>query len=185
MSAAAELYLEIEREFQELKKEYTLFLSDMVKIEPYEQRERMLTKVKRLRNMSNLRTEDQFRSNNLIAKVQTHIQLWERQLERKYSGKGQKPRPKRKVQEAPKNLENKSVMISDAGKQRDKIVELYDEYMRLNLLLGARKMINFSKFQNFISNQTKKIQTTKQTDKVRYEVAVQDQKVIIKSKSIK
>jgi len=187
MSSGMELLLEIEADFAELKREFTLFLNDIVKIEPYELKESLIRKVRRLRNIGNLRTEEQFRANNINAKITSHLALWERQLEKKYSGKGQRPKPKKRVAkpsvlEAPKN---KSVVISDSGAQRERVVELYDEYTRLNLILGARKMINFSKFQNFINSQTRKIQNAKAVDKVRYEVLVHDQKVVIKSKSIK
>lgn len=183
MALGPELCLQIEQDFNELRKQYTLFFSDQVKVEPYELREEVLSRVKRLRNLSNLRTEDQFRANNLISKVQTHIQLWDRQLENKYRGKGVQrrtaPKPPPQREEMP---EFKSVVISNADLQRDRVEELYDEYTRLNLLLGARKIINFSKFQSFIQGQTEKVQA-KGVDNVRYEVMVQDQKVVIKAKS--
>ncbi len=184
MALGPELCLQIEQDFNELRKQYTLFFSDQVKVEPYELREEVLNRLKRLRNLSNLRTEDQFRANNLISKVQTHIQLWDRQLENKYRGKGYQ-RPKTTAKPTPQREEMpefKSVVISNAGLQRDRVEELYDEYTRLNLLLGARKIINFSKFQTFIQDQTEKVQA-KGVDSVRYEVLVQDQKVVIKAKS--
>lgn len=186
MSVAAELYLQVENDFNQLKVDYMLFLNDQVKVEPYALREDMMRKLKRLRNLSNLRTEDQFRCNNLISKVQSHLQLWDRQLERKYRGDGMQRPKHKKTQPPPRPAqpENKTVVIRDVGNQREKVVELYDEYMRLNLLLGARKMVNFSKFQSFINNQTQKIQN-KGGDQVRYEVVMQDQKVVIKSKSVK
>ena len=179
MENTSSLISQLERDFQELKKEYTLFFSGVSNKEPYELKELVLTQSKSLRNSNNMRTVDQFRTNNLIAKVQTHIQLWERQLEKKYSGElNKRPKPKPSPKPAPKAAapENKSVVISNAGEQRDKVVSLYDEYMRLNLLLGARKMINFTKFQNFIQSQTQKIRTSKQVANVKYEVLVQDQK---------
>lgn len=187
MSRAIELILEIERGFNQLKREYTLFLNDISKVEPLEMRDALVERVKQLRNTTGMRTEEQFRTNNLVSKIQSHIQLWERQLEHKYIGTGQKKPPQRKKKPTPKprRPEQKGITIQDAINQRERVTELYDEYMRLNLLLGARKMINFGKFQNFIHNQTRKIQTAKQVDSVRYEVQVQDQKVVIKSKSVK
>lgn len=184
MALAPELCLQIEQDFNELRKQYTLFFSDQVKVEPYELREEIMNRLKRLRNLSNLRTEDQFRANNLISKVQTHIQLWDRQLERKYRGQGIQ-RPKASAAQQPQREQQpefKSIVISHAGLQRDRVEELYDEYTRLNLLLGARKIINFAKFQSFIQDQTEKVQA-KGVDNVRYEVMVQDQKVVIKAKS--
>lgn len=189
MSVASDLYLQVENEFNELRKAYTLFFSDQIKVEPFELREAVQQKIKRLRNLSNLRTEDQFRTNNIISKVQSHFQLWDRQLERKYQGGGRRPKrttaQKTNKPDSPKKPENKSVMIRDAGSQRDAVVSLYDEYTRLNLLVGSRKMINFSKFQSFIKNQTEKIQTSKGAKGVRYEITEQDGKVVIKSKSVK
>jgi len=188
MSQAIALIHEIEADFNQLKKEYTLFLSDVIKVEPLEAKTALERKVKRLRNITNMRTEEQFRTNNLISKVQSHFQLWERQLEQKYAGNPHRKPPRRKPRPKPaekQRPEQKSVTIRDAASQRDQVVELYDEYPRLNLLLGARKMIDFSKFQTFIHNQTRKIQNAKKVDDVRYQISVQDQKVVIKSKSIK
>jgi hypothetical protein len=183
MALAPELCLQIEQDFTELRKQYTLFFSGQVKVEPYELREEIMGRIKRLRNLSNLRTEDQFRANNLITKVQTHVQLWDRQLEQRNRGQGFQ-RPKATAQQPPKQQEPeyKSIVISHAGLQRDRVEELYDEYTRLNLLLGARKIINFAKFQSFIQDQTQKVQA-KGVENVRYEVMVQDQKVVIKAKS--
>lgn len=188
MASAAELMMIVAHEFEELRKEYTLFLNDVVKIEPIETRDRLMKKIKKLRNLQNLRTEEQFKANNLIAKVNTHVDLWGRQTERKYAGT-LRPRPKAKPkppsESEKRNDPSKHVIISDPNGQRERVVELYDEYMRLNLLLGSRKMANFAKFSSFINNQTQKIRDTKGAEQVRYEVMVQDQKVVIKSKSLK
>lgn len=189
MSSAAELMFSIKTDFEELRKLYTLFLNDVEKFEPIEARDQLLKKIKRLRNLTNLRTEERFKSNSLIAKVNTHIDLWNRQTERKYAGT-LRPRPKAARKPPPSEEEKrqspqKHVLISDPNTQRDRVVELYDEYMRLNLLLGSRTMANFAKFSTFIQNQTQKIRETKGAEKVQYEVMVQDQKVVIKSKSVK
>jgi hypothetical protein len=187
-ASATELLLMITHEFEELRKEYTLFLNDVVKLEPVDSRDRLMKRVKILRNLTNLRTEDQFKANNLIAKVNTHVDLWNRQTERKYAGTLRprpNPKPKAPPSEEKKKDLKKNIVISDPNAQRERVVELYDEYMRLNLLLGSRKMANFAKFSSFINNQTQKIRTNKGVDKVQYEVMVQDQKVVIKSKSVK
>lgn len=198
MSAAMDLILKIENNFAKLRKEYTLFLNDVNTLEPYELRNTLEADLKRLRNMSNLRTEENFRSQNIIAKVNSHLQLWKRQVERKYSGdpvaaarmarmkaKKQIEEKAGQTQERRKEAPKKRVVISDVGNQREKVVELYDEYMRLNLMLGARKMANFAKFQSFIQQQTQKIQSSKKVDNVAYEVSVQDEKVVIRSRSAK
>ncbi|CAM2008476.1 hypothetical protein [Acanthopleuribacter pedis] len=199
MSAATDLILRIENNFAQLRKEYTLFLNDVNTVEPYELRNRLEADLKRLRNMNNLRTEENFRSQNIIAKVNSHLQLWKRQVERKISGDpvaaARMARMKAKKQIEDKQTEakkgtkksapKKRVVISDVGNQRERVVELYDEYMRLNLMLGARKMANFAKFQTFIAQQTEKIQSSKKVNNVAYEVSVQDEKVVIRSRSTK
>ncbi len=195
MSAASQLILDVERDLQNLRREYVLFLNGASKVEPFELREALAQKVKRLRNINHNRTEDQFRANNTISKAQSHFQLWDRQVEKKYSGDyfpkrkraaqiedSKEETPKKKVE--PKG-QKASVVISDPSRQRDEVVKLYDEYMRMNLSLGSKKMINFSKFQNFITNQTQKVRDAKKVENVRYEVTVQDEKVVIKTRSVK
>jgi len=191
MSIGSRLLAEISDAFMELQREYTLFFSDVTKVEPYQMREDLLDKLKRLRNLSGLRTDEQFKVTNLIARVQTHVQLWNRQLERKYAGtdrpRPQAARPTRPPAPEPQPAapDNKRVTIGDATAERERVVTLYDEYTRLNLLLGARKMVNFSKFNEFIHSQTQKIQKAKNVGQVTYEVLIQDQKVVIKSRSDK
>lgn len=195
MSAASQLILDVERDLQNLRREYVLFLNGASKVEPFELREALAQKVKRLRNINHNRTEDQFRANNTISKAQSHFQLWDRQVEKKYSGDyfpkrkraaqiedNKEETPKKKVE--PKG-QKASVVISDPSRQRDEVVKLYDEYMRMNLSLGSKKMINFSKFQSFITNQTQKVRDAKKVENVRYEVTVQDEKVVIKTRSVK
>lgn len=187
VASASELIAEIENDFARLQREYMLFLNDQSKIEPADLRDRLEAKVKRLRNWPKMRTEEQFRTNNLVTRIQSHIQLWQRRLEQKYSGRGQrKPPPRKTPTAAPKPKPKRdNVVISDVSSQREQVVKLYDEYTRLNLLTGGNKMVNFSKFQNFINNQTRKIQQAKGVNKVSYEIAVQNEKVVIKSKSVR
>ena len=191
MASASKMIQEIEQGFDELSKEYNLFHNGLSKFEPLELREDLLDKVKRLRRIPNLRTEEKFRSQNLLAKLNAHTQLWDKMTERRFMGK---PRPGRKPPAAAAAAskeptkgqpESKKVVISDPGNQRDQVVDLFDEYMRLNLLVGNRKMTNFTKFQAFIHSQTDKIRKAKNAEKVQYEVLVQNQKVVIKSRSVK
>ena len=184
-SVAAQLIHDIEGSLVELRKQYTMFLNDIINVEPYEAREMLNGKIKRLRNLNFNRTEDQFRANNLIAKAQSHFQLWDRQLERKYTGS---PHLRRKRGAEPeqaqpaKKAKARGVVIGDPRKQRAQVETLYDEYMKLNLSLGGKNVINFTKFQNFIQNQTEKIKAKKGVERVQYEVAVKEDKVIIRSK---
>ena len=185
VSVASQLMLELERDLAELRKEYNMFFSGVNPIEPFEVRQSVEQKLKRLRNLNIHRTEEQFRANNLISKVQTHLQLWTRQVEQKNTGELFGVRRRKSTpppQEAPRQ---KGVVIRDPGNQTKEVAALYEEYKRLNLSLGAGKIINYEKFEHFIANQTKKVQSSKGVADVRYEVSVQDDKVVIKTRSVK
>jgi len=190
MSVVTDLINQISVDLEELKKAYTKFLSDQSKMEPHDLRRAMESRVRQLRGFSNLRTEERFRTQNALSKVTSMTKLWDKQVERKYEGKPRKtfsstPQADQEQTKDNASSPNESITIGNAAKERDKVVKLYDEYMRLNLLLGSRKMINFGKFQAFIQSQTQKIQKSKQVGQVKYQVAVKDQQVVIKSKSIK
>lgn len=191
MSVVTDLIDQIDYDLEELKKAYTQFLSDQAPTEPHDLRRAMESRVRQLRGFMNLRTEEKFRTQNALSKVMTMTKLWDKQVERKYEGKPRRTPSsepsgeKGKKQEAQASAPTQSVTIGNATKERDKVVQLYDEYMRLNLLLGSRKIINFGKFQAFIQSQTQKIQNSKRVEQVKYQVAVKDQQVVIKSKSIK
>lgn len=189
MSLAPQLISEIEAGLIELKREYTLFLNGVSKIEPLQMRDDLIAHTRRLRNMHHNRTEDQFRANNTIARVQTHLQLWERQVQRMMAGEGMVKRPKlpdfSRPPEETREAKSERVTIRDAKSQREEVNKLYEEYTKLNLLLGSRKVVNFDKFQNFISSQTEKVRTSRKVDKVSYEVKIQGDKVVVKSRSVK
>lgn len=189
MSLAPQLIGEVERALNDLKREYTLFLNGVSKTEPLQMREDLVVITRRLRNMHHNRTEDQFRAHNTIARVQTHLELWERQVQRKMAGEGMFKRPKMpdfsKSEPDKEEAPQQRVTISDAKSQKDEVDKLYKEYTKLNLLLGSRKVVNFDKFQNFIANQTQKVRDKRHVDKVSYEVKIQGDKVVVKSRSIK
>jgi len=190
MSVAIELIMQIEKGLADLSREYNLFLSDQVKVEPYEMREQLMAKVKRLRNLNCRRTEEQFRAANTVAKVQAHVQRWERQLELKYSGGPQRRRLKKKAADAPpapkpKTRDKKSIVVHDAKSERDQVVALYDEYTRLSLKVGANKKLDFARFQKFIDTQTEKVRSAKQAKGVSYELEVRDEKVVFKTRALK
>lgn len=190
MSVVTDLIAQIEYDLETLKRAYTQFLSDQAK-EPHDLRRAMERRVRQLKGFMNLRTEEKFRTRNTIAKVNTLVKLWDKQVDRKYEGKPRRPKPALPPEEpqeqkaAAAEPKPQTVTIGNATNEREKVVKLYDEYMRLNLLLGSRKMINFGKFQSFINSQTQKIQHTKKVDQVKYEVTVKDEQVVIKSKSVK
>ena len=183
LSTAAQLIMEIEHDLIELRKEYTMFLNDISNLEPIEPRGKLEKKLKRLRNMNFNKTEDQFRANNATAKVNSMFQLWDRQVERKHRVDPKSRR--KKAAPPPPPPKSNSVVIRDAASQREQVETLYDQYMKLNLSLGSKKVINFSKFQSFIENQTNKVKAKKKIDQVKYEVTVQDDKVVIKTKTAK
>lgn len=194
MSVVTDLIAQINTDLELLRRGYTQFLSDQAR-EPHELRQAMERRVRQLKGFTNLRTEEKFRTQNMVSKVNSLLALWDKQVERKYEGKPRRPRPtpppEDKKQEDPhkkavkKEAPTPTFLIANAAQQRGEVVKLYDEYMRLNILLGSRKMINFGKFQAFINSQTQKIQRTKKVDKVQYQVSVKDDQVVIKSKSIK
>lgn len=189
MSVVTDLIAQIQADLDELRIAYIQFLSDHAK-EPHQLRKALEMRVRKLKSFMNLRTEEEFRTRNTLAKVSTMTSLWDKQVDRKYEGKPRPPKPadteeKEATVVTKEKPEKKPVSIGNAEQEREKVVSLYDEYMRLNLLLGSRKMINFGKFQAFIHSQTQKIQRAKNVTQVQYEVSVKDQQVVIKSKSLK
>jgi len=186
MAEASSLIQQIEADLARTRKEYNQFLGGVTLVEPVDFKEKLLKKVKSLHNMSKMRTEEMFRADNLIAKVQSHVTLWERQLQNKMGTVRRKPKTTAQSDALKKKKpEKKEIVIDTGGSQRGRVVELYDEFTRMNLLLGSRKQLSFSKFQAFINAQTEKIRKQRKAKKVAYEVVMSDQKVKIRSKAIK
>ena len=146
MSRATDLISQIENDLQRVKKEYIFFFNGNTLVEPYELRERMMRKVRELTNLTKLKSSEMFRADNLIAKVNSHVSLWERQLQEKLGARRGRP----KKADAAASAENaqaakpaagstpRRIAISNATSERDQVVALYDEYTRTNLNLGVK-----------------------------------------------
>ena len=184
MSVAAQLLMQVEQDFQELRKNYNMFLGGTLKTEPGELRDQLKAKVKRLRSVSQLSATEQFRINNVISQVQTYLQLWERQVNEKLSGKNPVNR-RRKATETISSKLRGCVTLSRPLEEQDRVRELYETYKKMNLQVGSSKIVSLEKFRSFLDIQTKKIQATKCVSRVQYEVSVRNEKVVIKSKSVK
>lgn len=185
MPDASSLIRQIEADLARIQKEYNQFFGGVTLVEPIESKQQLLKKVRSLHNMSKMRTEEMFRADNLIAKVQSHVTLWERQMQNKMGTARKRTKaPEAEPPKAEKPAKREIIIDADAT-QRGRIVELYDEFTRMNLLLGSRQQLSFSKFQAFINAQTDKIKTQKKAQRVGYEVVLSDQKVKIKSRAIK
>lgn len=189
MSRATDLIRQVENDLQRVKKEYIFFFNGNTLVEPYELRERMMRKVRELTNLTKLKSSEMFRADNLIAKVNSHVSLWERQLQEKLGARRSRP----KKADAAASAENpqspkvtkstpRRIAISNATSERDQVVALYDEYTRTNLNLGVKNPVSFSRFQSFIQQQTESVKKRKGSQTVVYEIVVKDDKAAIKSK---
>lgn len=194
MSTASQLIREIELDFAQLQKEYNQFFGGVTLVEPWELKEKLSYKLKRLRNLPNLRSAESFRADNLTAKIQSYLGLWERQLQEKMGSRKPKTRPEdqkeeiapqeepKKTKSAPqKGATSRRITIENPHLERENVVALYDEFARHNLQLGKRELVSFSKFQAFVQKQTSKIQMSKKAKKVSYEVITKDGKVMLKT----
>ncbi|MCB1043298.1 MAG: hypothetical protein KDC35_10175 [Acidobacteria bacterium] len=183
MSRATALIQQLEADLHRLKKDYILFLNGTTLVEPMDARDRLVSKLRELTNLTKLKASEIFRADNISSKINAHLALWERQLQAKM-GTHRKKRPAAETPDpVPAATQQRRVVISDAQGQRDAVVALYDEYTRTNLSLGVVNQVSFTKFQAFIQQQTQSIQTRKQAKSVEYEIVVKDDKAAIKSKA--
>jgi hypothetical protein len=185
---ASDLIPIIQKDFNELLRDYTQFLSGAVPLEPMDKREALMEKVKVLRNMTKMRTEENFLADNTIARIMAHVSLWERQLQardgrRKVRKKIDSVDPAHSAPPKEKIAPSKVVRLSDPARERAQVVELFEEYVKLNLMTGNRQPIGFGKFQTFLQDQTNKILASRKSSSVAFEVILKDDKVVLKTRS--
>ncbi|MCB1050233.1 MAG: hypothetical protein H6510_13700 [Acidobacteria bacterium] len=188
MSQASDLIHQIQGDLHRLQRDYNQFFGGVTPIEPMEARDALMEKVKILRNMTKLKTEENFLADNLIGKVQSYVMMWERQLQAK---EGRRP-SRRKVKTVdPQHSEPPSeqaaparmVTLKDPSRERGKVVELFEEYVKMNLMAGSRQQVSFAKFQSLIQAQTDKLKAAKNAQSVSFEVVIKENRVLLKSKS--
>ena len=188
MSRASELIVEIQNELNMLKKDYILHLSGALKLEPVQKREYLEKRLQILGSATKLKPSEVFLAENIIAQVQSNFRQWDKQLERK----GKRIKKKLEIsksgevkpEQAPKELSPKTgVVIRNAFEQREEVVRLYDDYIKVMLKSGSENHIGFGKFQTFIQSQAEKFQG-RGANSVEFEIGEKSGKVVIKTKGV-
>ncbi|PIE02680.1 MAG: hypothetical protein CSA81_05865 [Acidobacteria bacterium] len=196
MSRASETIALIQHEFSLLQRDYILYFSGSTPKEPVDKRAYLEKQIRLLGSMTKIKPSEIFQADNLISKVHSHLRLWDKQLERKQNRLKDKFQEKRGT-ESPKPAETDHhatkiapptkpglVQITNANTERESIVSLYDQYIRLNIKTGSKKQIGFGNFQNFIQSQTSKFQK-RGARTVEFEITQKAGKVVIKTRKAK
>jgi len=190
MSRASELIYEINHEFAQLKKDYILYFSGNTAREPTQKREYLEKRIRLMGSITKIKPAEIFQADSLISKVHSHFRLWDTQLERKDNRIQKKLQQQREFAFSnpmepvkPEQVSSKAgpIRVTDAQLERERVVALYDQYIRMNIKTGSSSQIGFGKFQGFIHSQTSKFQN-RGAKAVEFEIAEKEGKVVIKTR---
>jgi hypothetical protein len=168
----------LERDFQELAKEWERFFGGVVRTPPEKQRAAYGRQLRRLSEDGGLSSTDQFRLQQLQHKFSTYAAMWERMLREREEGRGRSLAHLRAASRAaatppPAPRANAARARSvDKGKGDD----LYETFMSAKKRLGQSSSLKRDAFEAQLESQRRQIET-RLGHKVRFEVVVEGDKV--------
>jgi hypothetical protein len=167
-------------DLKRLEGEYNMFFSGRLPRPPWETRGRVQALIKRYDRGHAMATGERFRFEQLQARFQSLVELWDRGLRSREEGRPgpfAQPPPKApaRKQKEPGGTVLSVTAFTDPVKEMDKLHTLYDS------LMDARKqhgedVVPFHKFAALVKNQVTKLRD-EGSPEVAFRVAVKDGKV--------
>jgi hypothetical protein len=156
---------ELERELDQLenslnllKREYEIFFSGAVKQAPRESKKRLEKTIQRYTSMQGLSYAQRFRFNSLVARFNSYMDLWNKQMRYKEEGRT----PSGAIPLIPENNNNKlkTQPVTPAGSNgaEAKLEKIFEEYLKRREETGeGRPNLKFQDFCKIVSKQREAI----------------------------
>ena len=175
-------------ELKRLEGEYNMFFAGRLPRPPWETRGRVEALFKRYdRTIRAYGTGDRFRFENLQARFQKQVELWDRGLRAREEGRpGPFKQPPPKERPKKPGADGKVVHVAafrDPVHEMDKLHSLYDSLMDARRQSGE-DAVPFHKFAALVRNQVTKLRDAGSAE-VAFRVAVKDGKVALTVRGLK
>ena len=169
----------LEAELKKLEAEYNMFFAGRLPRPPFETRSRVEAMVKRWDRGHFEAAADRFRFQNLQARFQKFVELWDRGLRAREEGRPgpfahHQPKAPAKKDAADSKVLNVTA-FKDPMREMDKLHSLYDTLMDARRQIGE-DVVPFHRFAALVKDQVSKLRDTGSPE-VAFRVAVKDGKV--------
>lgn len=180
--------LTLTAELKRLEAEYTMYFGGRLPRPPWETRSRVEAMLKRLGRGHITGTADRFRFENLQARFQKMVEVWDRGLRAREEGRPG-PFAAPPAARAPARAEKAEggvvhvTAFTDPSHEMDKVHALYDSVMAARREVGEES-VPFHRFAALVKDQVTKLRSSG-TSEVAFRVAVKDGKVNLTVRGLK
>ena len=172
---------ELDNSITALKREYDIFFSGGSKTLPLSSQRKIEKTIKRYSNLVGLSYAHRFRYNTIVARFNTYLELWNKQMRMKEEGRT--PTGGLVVQQA-ENKQKGSTAEPDTGD--NKLKNLFQEYVRTRQQTGeGAPKLNFQGFCQLITKQKEAIVQKYNCKDVDFYVKVEDGRAKLKARPVK
>src|ERR1041385_6360337 len=137
-----------------LKREYEMFFSGSVKQAPRDSKRRLEKTIKRYASMQDLSYAQRFRYNSLVARFNSYMDLWNKQMRYKEEGRtpsGAIPL----ITENNNKLKTQPITPASSNGAEAKLEKVFEEYLKRREETGeVRPNLKFQDFVTIVSKQS-------------------------------
>jgi len=178
----------LERDLEELdlaltmlKRDYEIYFSGGLKLPPLEAHRKIEGEIRKLSRITGLNYAQRFRYNNLSARFNSYVDLWNKQMRYKEEGRT----PSGGVLQIPEK-EKKSVRRKSVDAEATAYQKIFNDYLQSREKTGETTTgVSFAKFSEQLTKQKEAIVNRYECKDVEFYVTVEQGKTKLKAKPVK
>jgi hypothetical protein len=168
---------ELERSIMLLRRDYEVFFTGSSKRPPTDAHQRLSKNIKRFQSLQGLPYAQRFRFNSLVARFNTFLDHWNKQLRLKEEGRLFASRAAIKAKAAP------PTNLKENNKQFETV---YQDYLKSRQTTGERSSnVNFDNFSSLLAKQRDALIQKFSCKDVRFYVTVENGRTKLKARPVK
>lgn len=164
-----------------LKRDYEIYFSGGMKLPPLDAHRKVEREIRKLSRLTNLNYAQRFRYNNLSARFNTYVDLWNKQMRYREEGRT----PSGAVIQIPQKEEKPTKQKKSLDSQAREYQKLFNDYLQCRQQTGEGAAVSFDKFADSISKQKEAIRSKYDCKDVQFNVVIEAGKTKLKAKPVK
>lgn len=164
---------DFEKGIMVLKRDYEIFLAGASKQPPTESRNRLQNSSKHLQSLQGISYAQRFRYNSLASRLNTYLDLWNKQIRLKEEGK---------------QAQHSAVKLREQHRQKQEQLyeKIYKDYLNARETTGEqRSNLNYDGFSDLLKKQKEALMHKFQCKDVQFYVSVENGRTKLKARTVK
>jgi hypothetical protein len=172
----------LETALNTLRRDYEIYFSGGTKLPPLESHRRVEREIRRYARLTTLNYAQRFRYNNVSARFNSYVDLWNKQMRNKEEGRTPSGGIIQPVERQREAVKKEPSVTAEANH----LQELFHEYLKSRQKTGENTAgLSFEKFSEQLGRQKEMIVNRYQCKDVQFSVAVEQGKTKLKAKPVK